>query len=162
MDRPYELIASGLTPHDDPVAAMRAVVDATWPVLERAGVTWLGFYVDEPAGPDHARLVLGPSCPLPACSPIGMHGACGQALSTARTLVIDDVKTLGAAYVACDPRDRAEVVVPLTDARDRPFAVLDLDSHEVGAFDQDDAAGLHAVLIAAGLRPADETGRSAG
>ncbi|MHC5028015.1 MAG: GAF domain-containing protein [Planctomycetota bacterium] len=157
MDRPYDLIAEGLEPHEDTMDAMRAVVDAAWPVLERAGVTWLGFYVDRPGQPEHARLIHGPTCGKPACSPIGMHGACGQALTSSRTMVISDVKMLGAGYVACDPRDRAELVVPLRDARGRPFAVLDLDSHDVGSFDESDAIGMHAVLVAAGLQPADAT-----
>ena len=31
------------------------------------------------------------------------------------TLIVDDVATLGAGYVACDPRDLSEIVVPCFD-----------------------------------------------
>ena len=65
---------------------MTAVVDALWSVLEGRGVSWLGFYLDVPDAEDHARLVLGPHRDSPACSPIGLHGVCGQALVSRGTL----------------------------------------------------------------------------
>ena len=87
----------------------------------------------------------------PACSPIGLHGACGQAYLSRQPLVVRDVAALGENYVACDPRDRSEVVVPLLDGQGECTAVLDLDSQEVGAFDKRDVDGLTHVLRAAGL-----------
>jgi len=42
-------------------------------------------------------------------------------------------------------------VVPLVDSVGRVWAVLDVDSWEVGAFDQADDAGLRLVLTTAGL-----------
>lgn len=131
---------------------MQAVVDALWPALREAGVSWLGFYLDQPDEPDDRRLILGPRCEKPACTPIGIHGACGQALRAGETLIVRDVAELGEGYVACDPRDQAEIVIPLLDEDGRPFAVLDLDSFDVGSFHDADADGLRAVLHAAGLR----------
>ena len=101
--------------------------------------------------PDDRRLVLGPCRDKPACSPIGLHGACGQALLSRRTLIVRDVADLGSGYIACDPRDRSEIVVPLIDSTDRCWGVLDLDSWEVGSFSDDDERGLKLVLHAAGL-----------
>jgi GAF domain-containing protein len=65
--------------------------------------------------------------------------------------VVHDVWELGESYVTCDPRDRSEVVVPLIDKDGSCWAVLDLDSHEVGAFTEADAQGLTSALRAAGL-----------
>ena len=62
-----------------------------------------------------------------------------------------DVADLGDNYIACDPRDRSEAVVPLFNDNGDCWAVLDLDSHDVGAFDETDVAGLVNVLQAAGL-----------
>ena len=93
----------------------------------------------------------GPRRDRPAGSPIGMHGACGQAFRSGRPLVVRDVKELGENYIACDPRDRSEVVVPLFASDGRCWSVLDLDSHEVAAFDEGDVAGLQLLLRKAGL-----------
>lgn len=145
--RDYEGVARRLRADGDRAQRMRAVVDALWENLKHAGVSWVGFYL--PGGPD--ELVLGPSRDKPACSPIGLHGVCGRAYRTGAPVVVADVRALGENYVACDPRDRAEVVVPALEADGRCWAVLDLDSHEPGAFDETDVAGLRRVLRAAGL-----------
>jgi putative methionine-R-sulfoxide reductase with GAF domain len=134
----------------------RAFVDLLWERLESSGVSWLGIYLADPlpgeqAGPP-AQLLLGARRDKPACSPIGLHGVCGRCLLEGRSLAIDDVLSLGEAYVACDPRDRSEAVVPLGDAPSI-WGVLDLDSHEIGAFSDADLAGLSRAVRAAGLRP---------
>lgn len=126
---------------------MRRVADVLWDVLSSTGVSWVGFYL--PSGPD--ELVLGPSRNKPACSPIGLHGACGQVFTSGMPLVVRDVRDLGESYVACDPRDQSEVVLPLIDSDGKTYAVLDLDSFDIGAFDEGDVQGLIAVLVAAGL-----------
>jgi putative methionine-R-sulfoxide reductase with GAF domain len=131
---------------------MRIVVDALWHALHDHAVSWVGFYLDQPAEPDDRRLVLGPSRNKPACSPIGLHGACGKCLLSRKPLIVRDVKDLGPDYIACDPRDRSEIVVPLIDAKSNEcWGVLDLDSYAVGAFDERDERGLRDVLRAAGL-----------
>ena len=145
--RDYERIAAGVCVVGDRVQRMRTAVDALWSALTGTGVSWVGFYVHE--GGD--ELVLGPMRDKPACSPIGLHGACGQAFRTRRPLVVRDVKELGENYIACDPRDRSEVVVPLLESDGTCWGVLDLDSHDVGSFDDQDAAGLQRVLRATGL-----------
>jgi len=130
---------------------MQAVVDVLWDCFHDQGVSWVGFYVDQPNEPDDRRLVLGPCRDKPACSPIGLHGVCGQALRSRAVRIVRDVNELGGNYIACDPRDRSEIVVPLIDSDGNCPAVLDVDSWQVGAFDETDAAGLGEVLRAAGL-----------
>lgn len=130
---------------------MQAVVDVLWNALNGRGVSWLGFYVDSPGEPDDRRLMLGPCRDKPACSPIGLHGACGQALRGRTTIVVRNVADLGPNYIACDPRDRSEVVIPLVDEHGAWWGVFDVDSWEVDAFDDADVAGFRGVLLAAGL-----------
>ena len=130
---------------------MEAFVDLYWGAFAQARVSWAGFYVDRPGQPDDRRMELAARRPRPACSPIGLHGACGQCLLARRPLVVRDVAELGAGYIACDPRDRSELVVPCLEADGTAWGVFDVDSHEVGAFDPDDAAGCQALLEAAGL-----------
>jgi len=148
MVRPYAQIEKSIrTPTGDRDADMQAFVDATWPALYPTGVSWLGFYVDH--GGD--ELILGPRRDKPACSPIGLHGACGKSFTSRQPLVVRDVADLGANYIACDPRDKSEVVVPLIDAQGACWGVLDLDSYDVNAFDDSDVAGLNMLLRKAGL-----------
>lgn len=127
---------------------MRAVVDLLWDRMASSGVSWVGFYT-KVDGAD--EMVLGPRRDKPACSPIGLHGACGRSWASRRSLVVTDVAKLGAGYIACDPRDRSEVVLPLMDEQGACWGVLDVDSFEVGAFSVEDAAGLVEVMRAAGL-----------
>lgn len=141
---------------------MRSVVDVLWEGLHGTGVSWVGFYLDQgPDIPGERRLVLGPRRDKPACSPIGLHGACGRALRMGHPLVVRDVRDLGDGYIACDPRDRSEIVIPLVEHGGTCTGVLDLDSHEVAAFGEADAAGLTKVLLAAGLTCPDGSGRRA-
>lgn len=133
------------------VRAMDRAVAALWRELSSKSVSWLGFYVEEPGAPDDRRLILASCAPKPACSPIGMHGVCGQSLAGRVVRIVRDVAELGADYIACDPRDRSEIVVPLFDEAGRCWGVLDVDSHDVGGFDERDAEGLLAVLRAARL-----------
>ena len=154
MTRPFRQIAAAIRPVaalPDRTARMQAVADALWHALAATGVSWVGFYLPDVPVDGPARLVLGPRRDKPACSPIGLHGVCGQAFTQRRPMVVKDVATLGANYVACDPRDFSEVVVPLLESNGGCWGVLDLDSHELGAFDDADVTGLQEVLRAARL-----------
>jgi ribulose-phosphate 3-epimerase len=131
---------------------MQAVVDALWLAfgIDVGGpMSWVGFYV--PDASDPASMILGPRRDKPACSPIGLHGACGRSFTSGRGLVIEDVAHLGAGYIACDPRDRSELVLPLLDDRGVCTGVLDIDSYDVGAFSVADALAMHETLARAGL-----------
>jgi len=134
----------------DTTQRMQVVVDAIWESLggDPGDVSWVGFYLASGGG---REMILGPCRDKPACSPIALHGVCGQAVTEEKAMVVADVRDLGRAYIACDPLDRSEVVVPLLDAGGRCRAAVDLDSHRVSAFDESDVRGLRQVLVAAGL-----------
>ena len=127
---------------------MQTVVDRLWEQFSDAGVSWVGFYRYLP---EREEMVLGPRRDKPACSPISLHGACGRAFCDDAALIVREVKELGENYIACDPKDRSEVVLPIHDAGGAPIGVLDLDSFDVGSFGKTDVAGLQRVLAAAGL-----------
>lgn len=128
---------------------MKSVVDALWATFRDEGLSWIGFYLFDPAKPE--ELTLGPRRDKPACSPIGMHGACGQSFTSKKALVVTDVAKLGEGYIACDPRDRSEVVVPCLDVDGTCWGVLDADSYDATAFTMHDALCLMRVLRHTGL-----------
>lgn len=114
------------------------LVDAIWAEFgNHRPVSWVGFYHLE-----HEEMTLGPRRDKPACSPIGLHGACGQSALSGKSLIVADVRELGPNYIACDPKDLAELVVPVRDRSGSVIGVLDLDSYAVGAFIESDQAAL--------------------
>lgn len=127
---------------------MTALADALWDAFAERGYSWVGFYTKE-AGAD--EMILGPRRDKPACSPIGLHGMCGYCWHERRCVVVRDVREIGESYVACDPRDMSEVVVPLLEADGSCWGVLDVDSFEIGAFSEADAIGLARLVERAGL-----------
>jgi putative methionine-R-sulfoxide reductase with GAF domain len=139
---------------------MQLIVDLLWDAFNHGTVTsgspqrpraisWVGFYAPDPADPQ--AMILAARRDKPACSPIGLHGACGQSHRERLALVIPDIATLGAGYIACDPRDRAELVVPLLQADGSSLGVLDFDSYDTNAFTHDDALGAIHLLRTVGL-----------
>ncbi|MEL7483065.1 MAG: hypothetical protein AAFN41_01805 [Planctomycetota bacterium] len=127
---------------------MALAADVFWEHLAPTGVSWIGFYTLEPGADE---MLLGPRRDKPACSPIGLHGACGQSATSKTTLVVTHVKNLGAGYVACDPKDTSELVIPCLDADGTCWGVLDADSFDEGSFNENDARELASILRDIGL-----------
>lgn len=136
---------------------MRSLCDALWEAFGDLGYSWCGFYVYEPdttgdgPGSRPGEMILAARQPKPACSPIGLGGICGQSWKHRQSVLVRDVRTLeGSGYIACDPRDVSEVVVPMV-LGGECWGVLDVDSYEVGAFDEHDVRGLLNAAQRAGL-----------
>ncbi|MFM7052887.1 MAG: GAF domain-containing protein [Planctomycetota bacterium] len=141
-----------------PERRLAPLCDLMWDALSPSGLSWIGFYLEEsepqdpdaPAGAEGGGMVLVARRDKPACSPIGLHGVCGQAFLEESVRLVEDVALLGAGYIACDPRDRSELVVPVYRNGAR-WGVLDADSHEQACFGLSDIHGFCSVLRAAGL-----------
>lgn len=139
----------------DPVQArldcMNIFIAAAWPRLKDHGVSWIGFYLADTPMPNTSCMLLAARQPKPACSPIGLHGACGHSFKSSKPLVVADVAQLGPDYIACDPRDKSELVVPCLESAGNAWGVIDLDSYDIGSFDQSDALHVANLLKVAGL-----------
>ena len=120
----------------DSVATMASCCSILHEALPYA--SWTGFY--RVVAPD--LLLIGPYQGPPGCLEIPFgEGVCGAAAAEEATQVVEDVHDFP-GHIACDPRARSEIVVPVHDAGGRLAAVLDVDSHRPGAFDEVDRAGL--------------------
>ncbi len=74
------------------------------------------------------------------------RGVCGTAVAEKRNLNIPDVRLLS-NYLACSAETRSELVV-LIRTGDKIHAQIDIDSHQVGAFDEKDVADVQRVADA--------------
>lgn len=91
-------------------------------------INWVGFYLAE-----NETLWLGPFQGLPACTEIAFgKGVCGTAAQTRKVQVVADVHQFP-GHIACDPRSRSEIVLPLIH-NDRVLGVLDVDSANLNRF----------------------------
>ena len=149
------LLARAIADAHAPVERLPMLADLLWDALSARGLSWVGFYViDEQFPIDRAsatgQLLLAARRDTPACSPIGLHGVCGQGFLEEQARLVEDVGLLGAGYIACDPRDRSEVVLPIY-RNGQCWGVLDADSHQVRCFGDIDVWGLSQFLQSGGL-----------
>lgn len=98
---------------------------------------WVGFYrVAE------EELLLGPFQGPVACNRIGFgKGVCGKAWELGETILVPDVNEFP-GHISCNASSRSEIVVPLKNASGKVFAVLDIDSDQIDAFDSTDQRAL--------------------
>ncbi|CVX34165.1 GAF domain-containing protein [Streptococcus pneumoniae] len=101
-----------------------------------------GFYLMDNI---NNELILGPFQGNVSCVRIALgKGVCGQSAAENRTLIVEDV-TKHANYIACDSAARSEIVVPMV-KDGKLVGVLDLDSHQVGDYNQVDQDYLEAFV----------------
>lgn len=106
-----------------------------------AQVNWAGFYLLK-----EEQLVLGPFQGQPACIRIPMgKGVCGTSAATQSTLLVDDVHQFD-GHITCDAASNSEIVIPIISSSGKLYGVLDIDSPVHNRFDQDDKAGLEALV----------------
>jgi GAF domain-containing protein len=102
---------------------------------------WTGFY--RMCG---GRLVVGPYIGTVGCLQIELgRGVCGTAASQRETIIVPDVNQFP-GHIACDPNSKSEIVVPVFDGKGELLAVLDVDSDQLNAFDEEDRAGLERIV----------------
>lgn len=125
---------------NDLVANMANIVAA---IKEVFGFFWVGFYLRK-----GAELVLGPFQGPVACIRIQVEpiprGVCGTSAAKNKTILVPDVEKFP-GHIACSSLSKSEIVVPLV-INNRTVLVLDVDSKELNAFDDQDKAGLESIV----------------
>ena len=102
---------------------------------------WTGFY--RVCG---GRLAVGPYIGTVGCLQIEFgRGVCGVAAERRETILVPDVQQFP-GHIACDPNSKSEIVVPVFDRERTLIAVLDVDSDQLNAFDDDDREGLERIV----------------
>lgn len=105
---------------------------------------WTGFYrVTEPE-----VLKIGPYQGGHGCLVIPFaRGVCGAAARLNETQLVDDVEAFP-GHIACSSSTRSEIVLPVRNKAGEVIGVLDIDSNQPAAFDQEDQAALESMLDA--------------
>lgn len=133
----YAQIRSLLDSEDDLISNMANISSM---IHHTFGFWWTGFY--RVSGDE---LVLGPFQGPLACSRIRFgKGVCGTAWKEARTVIVPDVDKFP-GHIACSSASRSEIVVPVYDRSGIVTAVLDIDSTDLGTFDDTDKEWLEKI-----------------
>ena len=102
--------------------------------------SWTGFYYVASDDELHVGPYQGPL----ACQILKGSGVCLDAVRTNIPVVVRDVREYP-GHIACDPRSRSEIVIPLM-MDDSPVAVLDIDSDKVRQFSGEDIEPLERIV----------------
>jgi len=133
-------VDAALEGESDRIAAMATIASLLHEALDT--YSWTGFYRVIAPG----ELLIGPYQGTLACLRIPFErGVCGAAARSKQTVIVPDVQQFP-GHIACDPRSRSEIVVPVFDGEGELIAVLDVDSHHAAAFDEVDQRWLEQIL----------------
>jgi L-methionine (R)-S-oxide reductase len=139
-ERLTQEIQAALEGETDLLAAMATIVCLLHQAFD--SYFWTGFY--RRVGPD--RLLIGPYQGTLGCLHITFErGVCGACARTRQTQIVSDVHQFP-GHIACDPNSRSEIVVPVFDESGQLMAVFDVDSDQIGAFDEVDQDYLEKIL----------------
>jgi L-methionine (R)-S-oxide reductase len=105
------------------------------------GFFWVGFYLLK-----RDKLVVGPYQGPLACLELPKNkGVCWQGINSGKSVVVPDVHAFP-GHIACDPRSKSEIVIPLRDRGNLITGVLDIDSNLKNNFEDVDADHLEKIL----------------
>jgi GAF domain-containing protein len=105
------------------------------------GFFWVGFYLLQ-----GDRLLVGPYQGPLACLELPRHkGVCWEGIRLGRPVIVPDVQKFQ-GHIACDPRSKSEIVIPVRDRNKKITGVFDIDSDLISNFDEVDAEQLAKIV----------------
>ncbi len=125
------IMLEGLVNGDEPNVTKLSNASALINALT-SNINWCGFYIMK-----NGELILGPFQGMPACTKIQFgKGVCGTAVKDKKVMRIANVHEFE-GHIACDAASNSEIVIPII-KNGIVYAVLDIDSEEVGRFTEVD------------------------
>lgn len=138
--RIYKQVEDLLRDRPNPVASMSTIAAVLHHKIDY--FFWTGFYLL-----DKGELIVGPYQGSLACIKLKKDtGVCWAGINRGETVIVPDVHAFP-GHIACDSRSRSEIVVPLRDGSGEIFGVLDVDSKDIGSFDEVDGEWLEKIVM---------------
>lgn len=101
---------------------------------------WVGFYLVK-----ENELVLGPFQGLVACTRIKHNkGVCGTSWAKNESILVHDVDAFP-GHIACNALSQSEVVVPVKNEKGEVCMIIDVDSNDPEAFNENDVTSLESI-----------------
>lgn len=130
-----ELLLKSLT-FDAQLAIINAVLYHKMPHF-----FWIGFYFL-----NNNKLTIGSYQGPLACQELEYpKGVCWKCILDKNSIIVNNVHEFD-NHIACDPRSKSEIVIPVLNERKEVIGVMDVDSDKFNAFDESDEKGLHRIL----------------
>ena len=102
---------------------------------------WTGFYFVHPE-----NMTVGVYQGSVACLTLPKpKGICWDSVLTEKPIIVPDVNEYS-NHIACDARSKSEIVIPVQNNEGNVFAVLDVDSDKINAFDEIDREFLTKII----------------
>ncbi|PID95123.1 MAG: histidine kinase [Bacteroidetes bacterium] len=147
--RLFDQLKALLSRTDDRLARMATVASVLHHKISY--FSWTGFYTLR-----ENEMRVGVYQGRVACQVLPRDtGVCWAAYNQGESLVVEDVEHFP-GHIACDPRSRSEIVIPLFDREGRKYGVLDVDSTDPASFDEVDRHWLEKVVFL--INHPEETG----
>ncbi|MCP2520767.1 GAF domain-containing protein [Candidatus Aminicenantes bacterium AC-708-M15] len=136
--RIYNQLSDLLLKTNDRIARMATIVALLHHKMPH--FFWTGFYRIV-----NGELIVGPYQGPLACQVLEKNkGVCWACINRRETIIVPDVEKFP-GHIACDPRSRSEITVPLWEDN-KVYGVLDVDSKELNAFCEIDRFWLEKIV----------------
>lgn len=137
--RIYNQLSELLPKSNDTLARMATVIAVLHHKMDY--YFWTGFYFLK-----DGRLIVGPYQGPVACQELEKgKGVCWTGIQREEPVIVPDVEQFP-GHVACDPRSKSEIVLPVQNNNDEIIGVLDIDGKELNAFDKTDEQELYGII----------------
>lgn len=103
---------------------------------------WVGFYFLS-----ENKLIIGPYQGPLACQELEYpKGVCWKSVLDNACITVENVHEFP-DHIACDSRSKSEIVIPIQNENKEIIGVMDVDSDQLGAFDEADEEGLKNIIL---------------
>ncbi|HUW04995.1 MAG TPA: GAF domain-containing protein [Williamwhitmania sp.] len=138
--RIYDQLTELVKKSQDPTARMCSISAVLKHKLDY--FFWCGFYCLTPEQKLIVRTYQGPVACMELKTDVGV---CWAGINQGKTIMVEDVEQFP-GHIACDSRSKSEIVVPVFNPEKIIVGVMDVDSSELGSFDEIDAKWLEKIV----------------
>lgn len=137
--RIYDQLSELLPKSNDTLARMATVIAVLHHKMDY--YFWTGFYFLK-----DGQLIVGPYQGPVACQELKKgKGVCWTGIQRQEPVIVPDVEQFP-GHIACDPRSKSEIVLPVRNSNNEIIGVLDIDGRELNAFDKTDEQELSRII----------------